>query len=175
MIVLPRATVDPETGSADLTTVNAGQATEVEACAVVGPLFTAETLAVFGYVPQLANAVALVTCTETCWLPARSPKLQTSVCEPGAPLIEQVPGPEYVGLIDQSTPLPEGNGSFKTVDFADPDPLLVTVTVKPMFEPSDTLVASATFTTTSDGQSTDSEADAEPPWPLPAPVEAVLL
>ena len=55
--------------------------------------FTAVTIAVFVYVAQLANAVALVMCTCVDAPDARSPNEQFNVCDGAVPAIEQVPGP----------------------------------------------------------------------------------
>ena len=53
---------------------------------------------------------------------ARFPKLQLRVW----PLMEQVPGPLYEGLMAQLTPVPDGSGSFNVAEVAVPDPVLLT-------------------------------------------------
>jgi len=87
-----------------------------------------------------------VTWTEALAPGARSPKAQVSVCEGGAPVIVQLPGPAYAGLIDQETPDPPGSGSLKVPPIAVPVPdaaLLLAVMVKPIGLPAFTLGASA--------------------------------
>ena len=53
-----------DAASAVLVIVRAGQLTVVDADACTEPVLVADAVAVFGYVAQLANEVALVTCTE---------------------------------------------------------------------------------------------------------------
>src|SRR5437867_4440889 len=93
-------------------------------------LLLALAVAVLAYVPAPVVPVALVTCTLAVALLARSPKLQLRVCGP-VPVIAQVPGPGYAGLIVQLTPLPPGSGSLSVTPLALPGPPLLTVTVKP--------------------------------------------
>src|SRR5882672_5669829 len=64
----PAATGEP---TALLTTLMSGQFTVMEALALVGPKFVAETVAVLFTVPQLALTVGLVTCTLKFVPPAR--------------------------------------------------------------------------------------------------------
>jgi hypothetical protein len=119
----------------------------------------AEAVAVFSYVPQLANTVALVMCTLAEASAAKSPMTQLSVWTAGAvPVMVHVPGPEYAGEIDQETPSPMGNGSLIVTPCAPPGPKFVTVTVKPIALPALTVPASAVFVVVSDGHCTTSEA-----------------
>ena len=65
--------------------------------------------------------------------------------------------------IDQSTPLPAGSGSLSVTDFAVPvpgAPEFDTVTVKPIWSPAFTGVASASLTIDRFGASTTIVADA---------------
>ena len=87
--------------------------------------------------------VALTTCTVAIDPGARSTAVQWSVSVGGLPWIEQLAGPD---MIDQSMPVPEGNGSSMTTPWAVPVPgavLLLTLTVKPICEPASTVGASA--------------------------------
>ena len=75
---------------------------------------------------------------------------------PGAlPVIEHA---AFGGLIDQSTPLPPGNGSESVTPFALPAPVLFTVMVKPIGSPALTEPASAVFVMCSAGHCTVVEA-----------------
>ena len=112
---------------------------------------------------QLANAVALVMCTEALEPGAMSPKLQPSTWLPTGPVIVQVPGPAYAGLMDQLTPDPAGRLSVRVTLRAVPvpaAPLLDTVTVKPMALPALTVSWSGVLRTETFGQSTVVDAEA---------------
>src|SRR5262245_12495909 len=87
--------------------------------------------------------------TEALAPAAMSPKEQTRVWLGALPLIWQVPGPEYVGLIVQLTPEPLGSGSLSVTAVAVPVPaaeLLLTVMVKPIDWPASTGLLSAVLT-----------------------------
>ena len=114
---------------------------------MTGGLLSDTTVAVLVKVPAVPVAVPLVTCTLAVPLGASVPKLQLSVSFGGAPSIVQVPGPAYAGLIDQSMPVPLGNGSESLVFTEEPVPPFVTVTVKPIGLPALTGDWSAVFTT----------------------------
>jgi len=108
----------------------------------------ADAAAVFGYAPQLAKAVALVTCTEFEDAGPMSPKEHDKV----APAIEQ---PAFAGLIDQLIPEPVGRGSFNVTPVALPAPVFETVIVKPIGSPALTEGASAVFETCRPGHCTE--------------------
>src|SRR5262245_66202829 len=68
-----------------------------------------------------------------------SPKLQSSVWLGAAPVMLQVPGPAYAGLIDQLTPVPPGSGSDRVTALAVPVPWAAefdTVMVNPIGAPA---------------------------------------
>src|SRR5450755_476897 len=75
------------------------------------------------------------------------PSVQSSSCAPTAPLIAHVPGPLYVGLMDQETPVPAGKGSFTAPFAAAPPELLAIATVNPIGFPAVTDEASGVFVT----------------------------
>src|SRR5438128_573037 len=92
--------------------------------------------------------VGLKTCTLIDAPETRSPSAQFNVCCAGAvPLIEQVPGPVYAGLIDQLRPVPVGSGSEMVTPVAFPGPALLTVMVKTMVLPELTEGASGVLVT----------------------------
>ena len=107
----------------------------------------AVTVAVFASCPQLADVVALVTCTEALPLAASVPNGQFSVL----PLSVQLP---FAGLMLQLTPAGEGRGSFRVTPVAVPAPVFCTVSVYPIELPAETVAASAVFVTFSDGHCT---------------------
>jgi hypothetical protein len=122
----------------------------------LGP-FVDDAVAVLGYVPALAAVVALEMCTEALVPGPMLPKLQLSVCVPTLPVIEQVPGPAYAGLMTQSMPDPAGSGSWRVTLVAVPVvpvSALLTVTVKPIVVPVLTGVASAVLVMDRAGAST---------------------
>ena len=83
--------------------------------------------------PQLAFAVALVTCTDADAPEPKSPKLQFRVWLGAEPAIEHE---ALAGLIDQLTPVPLGNGSVSVTPAAVPGPLFDTPIVKPIASPA---------------------------------------
>src|SRR5215831_5792564 len=92
-----------------------------------------------------------------------SPKLQASVWLGAAPVMLQVPGPAYAGLIDQLTPVPPGSGSERVTALAVPVPWAAefdTVMVKPIGSPALTEVASAVLVIDRSGAITTIVADA---------------
>src|SRR4051794_31327614 len=79
---------------------------------------------------------------------------QPSVSVGGLPVIEQVPGPAYAGLIDQSIPVPPGSGSLSVTALAVPGPEFDTVIVKPIGLPALTVDESAVLLIARFGQLT---------------------
>src|SRR5476649_325596 len=71
------------------------------------------------------------------------PMVQVRVWEGAVPVMAQ---PLTGVVMDQLMPVPPGSGSLMTTPVAVPWELLVTVTVKPMLVPAETLGASAVFT-----------------------------
>src|SRR5437667_384577 len=109
-----------------------GWLTVSEPVPVVGGVLVPWAVAVLTNVPDVCAVVWLRTCTLTEAPEPRLPTAQFSVCCAGAvPLIEQVPGPAYAGLIDQLRPVPRGRGSEMVTPVAVPGPALLTVMVKP--------------------------------------------
>jgi hypothetical protein len=109
-------------------------------------LLVALRIAVLEYVAQVDVEVELVTCTDEVAPAAMLPRLHPNVWLPADPVIEQVPGPVYAGLMLQLTPVPAGRGSLIETAVAALVPaaaLLLACTVKPMEAPAVTLAASA--------------------------------
>jgi len=92
----------------------------------------------------------------------------------GVPLTDQ-PGSVLPASMVQLTPVPAGRSSVTLSPVASPAPLLVSVTVKPIGEVAPTLTASAVFVMVTTGQSTVSEAEAEPEPSLAVVKLAVLV
>jgi hypothetical protein len=82
----------------------------------------AVNVAVLEYVAQLDVEVELVTCTEAVAPAAMLPRVHPKVWLPTDPVIEQLPGPVYAGLIVQLILLPPGRGSAKLTLVAVPAP-----------------------------------------------------
>ena len=137
-----------DAASAAFAIVRCGQLTAVLADAWTEPALVAVAVAVFGYAPQLANTVALVTCTEFDAVGAMSPNEHDNV----APTIEQ---PAFAGLIDQLMPVPVGSGSFSVTPVAVPAPVFDTVIVNPIGSPALTDTASAVFAICRPGHCTE--------------------
>jgi hypothetical protein len=160
----PTTTVNPMlspaltvASSAALLIVRCGARTTIVAESCTDPVFEADAVAVFGYVPALAAVVALAMWTEIDAPGAMSPNEHDNVWLGAVPVIEHDPGPAYGGAIDQSTPLPPGSGSFNVTAFAVPVPAALefdTVIEKPIGSPVFTGEASAVFVIASAGQST---------------------
>jgi hypothetical protein len=132
---------------------SAAHCTVVDALAVSVGWLGADSVAVFGYWPQLDAAVGLVTCTLADAPDAMLPKLHESVLAP----IEHAP---LAGLIDQLIPEPVGSGSDNVTALAVPVPVFIAVIVNPMGSPALTVAASAVFVSASAGQFTVMVADA---------------
>src|ERR1700733_8428277 len=78
---------------------------------------------------------------------ATFPNEQLNTWLPTAPLIAQVPGPPYAGLIFQLIPAPAGNGSFSVALFAvAADPFEIAI-VNPIGFPAVTVAASGVLVT----------------------------
>src|SRR6478672_5956296 len=99
-------------------------------------------------------------CTDADSSASRSPNEHVSIWVGAEPVIEHA---ALTGLIDQSTPLPAGSGSFSTTALAVPVPSAAefdTVTVKPIESPVFTGDASAVLVIVRLGASTTIVADA---------------
>jgi hypothetical protein len=143
VIVKPRLPPTSTVGaSAVFVIVKFGQFTVIDADARTEPSLAAVAVAVFGYVPQPAFVLALVTCTDADAPGSRSPNAQLRFWAGAEPVIEQA---ALAGLIDQSTPFPPGSGSASVTADAVPEPVLETAMVNPIGSPALTTVASAVF------------------------------
>src|SRR5215472_5272438 len=185
-IVCPAFTV---VASAVLLGTRAGQFTVTDACgAPFSPVsLPTTTVAVFGYVVQLAAVVGLVTCRVSV-APAGTVKAllllgvapHSSTCGEPVVTLQLIPAgiDVPVAASDQTTPLPDGSVSARVTPVASPRPaLLSSFTTKPMGVPAFTDVASAVLLGTSAGQFTVTVACGAEPWPLslPTPTVATLV
>src|SRR5437870_9186260 len=122
---------------------SAGQATSIEAEASREGLLSATTVAVLSRVAQssagevVATTVMLALGSSLVVPAARSPNEQLNVCAPRAPVICQVPGPEYAGsMLQLRLPLsPAGSGSWSVALSAVPGPMFQTTIVKLAWSP----------------------------------------
>src|SRR5450432_2620707 len=80
-------------------------------------------------------------------LAATFPNEQAKVWLPMAPVMEQLPGPVYAGLIDQLTLVPAGSKSLNEALLAVPAEVLAMVMVKPIALPAVTVAASGVLVT----------------------------
>ena len=96
----------------------------------------------FGIVVHAWRLVSACTTTVTDAPGAKSPKLQESVCAPGAPLIEHP-----AELVCQVTPPPAGSGSLSVTPKAGPAPVLLTTMVNVAVSPALIVCPSGVLTT----------------------------
>src|SRR5258708_4741166 len=97
----------------------------------------------------------------SCWLPLAPLTLK----EPGLPVLLSMVQCTGVAAV------PPGSASVRDTPVALPRPVLLTVTVKPIAVPDETLCASEVLLTWIDGQSTVSDAEC---WSLPSLPVATL-
>ena len=157
--------------SADFVTVTSGQRTTISAWDELLPVadcgsFVADTVTMFGSVPQSKWSVWPLTWITTLALAARLAKSQVSV-----PAAMAQPG--TAGLIAQATPA--GRTSLTWTLAAAPGPALLTVMVNAADSPALIGLLSAVLTTETSGHWTTTEAVAWPPPSLPEETVAVLL
>src|SRR5512144_1445307 len=126
-----------------------GHSTSTASPSLSEPSFDVVTDAVLSIVPQEANAVGDVMCTDLLWLRARSPQLQVSV-----PLAIEQPESLFAPSIVQLRPASSGSVSITVTPCAVPEPVLVASMTKPMSSPALTESASAVLVMTIVGQST---------------------
>src|SRR6266536_1884496 len=111
-----------------------------------GGLLVALAVARFGIVVHAWKLVTAVTTTVTDAPAAMSPKLQLSVCAPGAPLTLH-PAEAVV----QFTPPPAGSGSVSVTLLATPVPVLLTTMVNVAVSPALIVCPSGVLSTLSAG------------------------
>src|SRR5215217_2122435 len=151
--------------SAVLSTSMSAQLTSTEAEDSSNPSLVVVTDAVLSTSPQFALVVVAITCTVELAPPASVSCLKTSL----PPAISQS---ALAGSIVQVRPA--GRTSVKSRPLASPSPWLVSVTVKPICSPAETLAASAVLSTSMSAQSTSTEAEDSSDPSLEVLTDAVL-
>src|SRR5215831_492982 len=145
-----------------------GAATHVDALDWSEPSLVVVTLPVLcttplppGQTPPVAAVVGEVMCTvnvESAWVVPAGTGAGPQVRTPAA-IAQLLFQPSPWPAIDQSRPGLTGSVSVRVTPFASPEPLLETVSVKPIGSPALTWAASAVLTMWISGAATHVEAD----------------